>query len=98
DDALSNVRIDEALRSILLQAAPVYRKYWWSGHDAANRSWIESVTRQKPQVAAPIIERLTALYGVTWFAAHVRVDVVLVGKSQGAYTSINPRPHIVVAS
>jgi hypothetical protein len=28
-----------------------------------------------------------------------RVDVVRVGKSQGAYTSsINPRPHIVVAS
>ena len=98
DETLTNVRIDEALRSMLLQAAPIYRKYWWSEHDAANRSWIERVSRQTPTVAAPIVERLTALYGVTWFTTPVRVDVVRVGNSQGAYTSLNPRPHIVVAS
>ena len=98
DDALRNVRIDEALRSALLEAAPIYRKYWWTEHDAANRSWIALVSRQTPTVAAPIIERLTALYGVRWFATPIRVDVVRVGKSQGAYTSLNPRPHIVVAS
>jgi len=98
DDALSNARIDEALRSTLLEAAPIYKKYWWSDHDAANRSWIALVSRQTPTVAAPIIERLTALYGVRWFTTPVRVDVVRVGKNLGAYTSINPRPHIVVAS
>jgi len=98
DDALKAVTIDEALRSTLLQAAPTYRKYWWSDHDAANRSWIAFVSRQTPMVAAPIIERLTALYGVPWFAAPVRVDVVRFGKNLGAYTSINPRPHIVFAS
>jgi hypothetical protein len=98
DDTLGNVRIDEALRSSLLEAAPIYRKYWWSDHDAANRSWIERVSRQTPRVAGPIIARLTALYGVPWFTTPVRVDVVRAGKSQGAYTSNNPRPHIVVAS
>lgn len=98
DDALTGVRIDEALRSTLLEAAPIYRKYWWSDHDAANRSWIERVSRQTPTVAGPIIARLTALYGVPWFTMPVRVDVVRAGKSQGAYTSNNPRPHIVVAS
>jgi hypothetical protein len=98
DDTLGNVRIDEALRSSLLEAAPIYRKYWWSDHDAANRSWIERVSRQTPRVAGPIIARLTALYGVAWFTTPVRVDVVRAGKSQGAYTSNNPRPHIVVAS
>jgi hypothetical protein len=98
NDALTNARIDEALRSTLLEAAPIYRKYWWSNHDAANRSWIVLVSRQTPTVAAPIIERLTALYGVPWFTTPVRVDVVRVGKSLGAYTSLNPRPHIVVAS
>ena len=98
DDGLKNVRIDEALRSTLLEAAPIYRKYWWSDHDAANRSWIERVGRQTPTVAAPIIERLTALYSVPWFTVPVRVDVVRAGKSQGAYTSIDPRPHIVFAS
>src|SRR2546425_83830 len=39
DDALGSVRIDEALRSTLLEAAPIYRKYWWTDHDAANHSW-----------------------------------------------------------
>ncbi len=46
---------------------------------------------------APAIARLTRLYGVPWFAEPVRVDVVRVGKSQGAYTSNHPT-HIVVAS
>jgi len=98
DDALGSVRIDEALRSTLLEAAPIYRKYWWTDHDAANRSWVERVSRQTPTVAGPIIARLTALYGVPWFTTPVRVDVVRAGKSQGAYTSNDPRPHIVVAS
>jgi hypothetical protein len=98
DDRLTNVPIDEALRSTLLEAAAIYRKYWWRDHDAANRSWIALVSRQTPTVAAAIIERLTALYGVPWFTTPVRVDVVRVGKSLGAYTSINPRPHIVFAS
>jgi hypothetical protein len=98
DDALGNARIDEGLRTALLEAAPIYRKYWWSDHDAANRAWIANVSRQTPAVAKTIIERLTALYGVPWFTTPVRVDVVRAGKSQGAYTSIDPRPHIVVAS
>jgi hypothetical protein len=98
DDTLTGVRIDEALRSKLLEAAPIYRRYWWSRHDAANRSWIELASRQTSTVAAPIIARLTALYRVPWFMTPVRVDVVRAGKSQGAYTSNNPRPHIVVAS
>ena len=94
DEALENTPIEEALRSALIEAAPIYRKYWWRDHDAANRSWIALVSRQTSTVAAPIIERLTARYGVQWFRTPVRG----VGKSQGAYTSINPRPHVVVAS
>jgi len=82
----------------LLEAAPIYRKYWWSDHDAANRSWIERVRRQTATVAGPIIARLTALCGVPWFTTPVRVEVVRAGKSLRAYTSNNPRPHIVVAS
>jgi hypothetical protein len=98
DARLGGVGIDEALRSTLILAAPIYRKYWWAEHDAANRAWIEQVSHQTATVAAPIITRLTRLYDVRWFTIPVRVDVVRAGKSQGAYTSINPRPHIVIAS
>ncbi len=37
------------LRATLIAAAPVYRKYWWPEHDAANRAWIAAVE--------PLIER-----------------------------------------
>lgn len=98
DDDVSTVRCDADLRSTLLAAAPVYRRHWWAKHDAANRAWITLVSRQTRSVAVPIVERLTDLYGVPWFTSPTRVDVVRVGKSQGAYTSVNPLPHIVVAS
>jgi len=37
-DTLDSAPIDERLRAILLRAAPIYRKYWWDAHDAANRA------------------------------------------------------------
>ena len=50
-DTLAGVGIDDALRSTLTRAAPIYRKYWWRDHDAANRAWIEEVSRQTAPVA-----------------------------------------------
>ena len=97
DDRLTGAPFDDELRTLLLGAAPIYRKYWWPGHDAANRAWIADAKRRAEPNAPPIIARLTALYGVPWFDAPVRVDVVRAGKSQGAYTSVGPT-HIVVAS
>jgi hypothetical protein len=85
-------------RRILDAAAPIYRRYWWSGHDGANREWIADVARRTAPIAPQIIARLTSLYGATWFEKPVRVDVVRVGKSQGAYTAVVPQVHIVVAS
>jgi hypothetical protein len=64
DADLKSARIDDALRAALLEAAPIYRKHWWSDHDAANRAWIERVSPQTATVAASIIDRLTGLYGV----------------------------------
>jgi hypothetical protein len=97
DDALTGAPVDDQLRTLLLSAAPVYRKYWWPAHDAANRAWIDDAVRRAVTYSPAIIARLTTLYGVPWFAGRVRVDVVRVGKSQGAYTSLDPT-HIVVAS
>ena len=77
--------------------APIYRKYWWPAHNAANEAWIRDAAARTAMYAPAIIARLTALYGLPWFSGPVRVDVVRVGKSQGAYTSNDPT-HIVVAS
>ena len=32
--------LEPAHREVLIAAAPVYRKYWWPAHDAANRAWL----------------------------------------------------------
>ena len=97
DDKLTGAPFDDELRMLLTSTAPIYRKYWWPAHDAANRAWIAEAARRTTTYAPPIIARLTALYRVSWFSTPVRVDVVRAGKSQGAYTSNNPT-HIVVAS
>ena len=97
DDNLTGAPYDDELRTLLLSTAPIYRKHWWAAHDAANRAWIAATARRTTTQAAPIVSRLTALYDVAWFTSPVRVDVVRVGQSQGAYTSVNPT-HIVVAS
>jgi hypothetical protein len=36
---LKGADIPAELKSVLLQAAPIYRKYWWKQHDAENRRW-----------------------------------------------------------
>ena len=41
DDKLTGAPYDDELKTLLLSAAPIYRKYWWPAHDAANRAWIE---------------------------------------------------------
>jgi hypothetical protein len=98
DDNLTGAPFDAELKTLLLSAAPIYRKYWWPAHDAANRAWIAEASRRTEPHAAGIIAKLTSLYGVPWFTTPVHVDVVRVAQYQGAYTSVNPTPHIVVAS
>jgi len=46
DASLSDVPLDGELRAVLLSAAPIYRKYWWNEHDAANRAWIDNAVRR----------------------------------------------------
>lgn len=98
DDTLTGAPFDDELKTLLLSAAPIYRKHWWPAHDAANRAWIAEAARRTEPHAARIIAKLTSLYGVPWFTAPVRVDIVRVAQFQGAYTSTIPTTHIVVAS
>jgi hypothetical protein len=95
---LTEISLAADHRRLLEAGAPIYRRYWWPQHDAANRAWIADVARRTAPVAAQIIDRLTRLYGVKWFDTPVRVDVVRFGESLGAYTAVVPRVHIIVAS
>ena len=85
-------------RQTLIDAASVYRKYWWPAHDKANREYIADVLPRLQAIAPQVTARLARLYETPWFREPVRVDVVRVGKSQGAYTSLDPVPLIVISS
>src|SRR5579872_313551 len=86
------------LREVLVKAAPVYQRYWWSMHDRANRAWITDVARKVETLAPAVTSRLAHLMQTPWFTKPVRIDVVRRGKVHGAYTSIHPQVHITIAS
>jgi hypothetical protein len=83
--------------AVLAAAAPVYRAYGWALHDRANRAWIDGAIERVRALSPTVPERLARLYGTPWFAAPVRVDVVIVANRQGAYTSLGPT-HVTISS
>jgi hypothetical protein len=87
-----------AHRRALIAAEPIYRKYWWTMHDRANRAWIAEAVPRVTEVAPEITRRLAELYRTPWFTSGVRVDVVRSGIAQGAYTSNEPATHITISS
>lgn len=91
--------LDPAHRKVLIAAAPIYKKYWWRAHDAANRSWIADTMSKVASLTPAVPDRLARLYGTPWFTGGIRVDVVRVASREGAMTSIDPPPaHITMSS
>jgi hypothetical protein len=60
---LAQARIPAELKSVLLEAAPVYRKHWWPRHDAGNRAWMAQVTPLLGQYGAGLSTRMASIYG-----------------------------------
>lgn len=83
--------------AVLASAAPVYRAHGWVEHDRANRAWITGAVERILTLSPAVQDRLAQLYGTPWFEAPVRVDVVIVGNRQGAYTRDAPA-HITISS
>ena len=91
--------LEPAHRDALVAAAPVYRRYWWPAHDAANREWLVDPMSKVASLTPAVPERLSRLYGVPWITSGIRVDVVRVANREGAFTSIDPAPaHITLSS
>jgi hypothetical protein len=94
--SLEGVAIDPALRATMEEAAPIYRRYFWPEHDAANRSWIENATRLVGEHGARIAPRVAGAYGEPWPSEPVPVDLSVSAGASGAYTT-HP-PHSTIAS
>ncbi len=98
-EASSPKGLPPAHEHALTRAAAVYRRHFWPAHDRANREWIADAVARVRALSPIVPDRLAALYRTPWFAAPVRVDVVFVGKRQGAYTALTPAPaHITISS
>lgn len=78
---------DRALAAALEAVLPVYRRHWWSSHDAVNRSWIAAVTPTLALVESEMVTRLEAAYGGRWPRALVPIDIVAYANDVGAYST-----------
>jgi hypothetical protein len=86
--------IDRELRTVLDDAARVYRRHYWPAHDRANREWIRATSDLLRSVEQEVVGSHERLYARPWFASPVRVDVTWVGR---AYTTLDPVTHATVS-
>ena len=92
---LANAQVPPELKAVLLQAAPIYRKYWWPQHDAQNRQWIAQLQPLVAQHGENLKNSLVGIYEVPWPGHPVRVDATIYAGQFGAYTTTGPtRPTI----
>jgi hypothetical protein len=75
------------LNGVLEKAAPIYRKYWWSAHDAAHRAWIAAVRPLLAQYGAALSREVATSYGKTWPTTRLPVDLSVHAGRVGAYTT-----------
>lgn len=87
---LQGVAVPQALKRVLLQAAPIYRSYWWPQHDTHNKRWVQQLQPLLDRDGAPLRQSLERLYGEAWPAQPVRVETVAYANWAGAYTTVEP--------
>ena len=78
-------------------AMPVYLATWWTGHDAANRAWIEHVGADVSTYESRWVATVSRLFGGEWVEGRLRIDVAAYANWAGGYTSNEP-PHTVIWS
>jgi hypothetical protein len=89
--------LDPRLIAILERAAPVYRRVWWSRHDAANHQWEARMRRLLALYGDSLATQESRTFHEPWSKVPVRVDVSAYANWAGAYTTTDPS-HITVSS
>lgn len=96
DLQLGRGQMPDLVRPLLERAAPVYRKYWWSADDAANREWIANARSLLDKHAERLAAEHGRVYGMPW-PKLARVDVASYGGRVGAFTNSSAAgPHTVL--
>lgn len=95
---LAGAAIDGDTRSLLESVAPIYRRRWWTTHDAANKRFIAGLEPLLATHGEAIAARLAKTFDRTWPAPPPRADIVHeAGPPGNAHTVSNPL-HVTVAA
>ena len=87
---LNGTDIPVELKSILLEAAPIYRKYWWPRHDGRNKRWVAQLRPLLSKNGLRVRQSLEIVYSTAWPTQPVRVETVAYANWAGAYTTLCP--------
>lgn len=84
-------------RAVLEAAAGVYDRYW-PEHDAVNHAWAIHAAGQLDRLASDMVPALSEWFTQPWPGPDppVRVDVVWVCNTAGAYTTLHPT-HVIAS-
>ncbi|MBV9181336.1 MAG: hypothetical protein JO356_08485 [Acidobacteria bacterium] len=92
---LEEAKLSPELKSVLLRAAPVYRRHWWPRHESLNQEWVRHLQPLLDRYGVDMRQALARIYEVPWPSRPIRVDAVVYANCAGAYTTLFPtRPTI----
>ena len=82
---------------LLVNAMPVYERYWWEKHDRSNREWIADLAPRLRRFEGPVGDRLASAYSGEWAPEKIRIDLSAYTAWSGAYTTNDP-DHAMISS
>jgi hypothetical protein len=86
---LAAVKIEPALRSVLEQAAPIYRAGWWATHRDGNRAWRSQMEPLLARHGERVRDYLTRAYAIEWPRTGRVIRVTSYANFGGAYSLVN---------
>jgi len=87
---------DHQTLDLLNRTMPVYRRLFWTRHNAENRRWIDDLIPRAQRFEHDIAPRVAAAYTGRWPESRNRVDVTVYANRVGGYTTSDG--HITASS
>ena len=87
--------LEPGISAVLVRAAPVYRKGWWTGHEAANQRRIQELERVVADHGQGMLAFITRAYQENWPADGYPVRIAAYSNWAGAYST---REQILIMS
>ena len=79
--------VDPSIASVLVRAAPVYRKAWWPRHHEANKAWREEIEALVKRHGTAVLGFITNAYRMEWSKRGYDVHISAYCNWAGAYST-----------